>query len=75
MRYQWEEGGIDPDKRTPQFLEDIWKEWGETWIWQNTEGLLDVSWILEAIIKGTLIMVIGVSYHPNLDYNIDVAAW
>ena len=36
VRYQWEEGMIDPDNRHPQCLDDIWKEWRETCMWYNT---------------------------------------
>ena len=40
VRYQGAVGTITSDNRTPQRLEDILKEWGETWIREKIEGIL-----------------------------------
>ena len=39
MKYQGAEGRIAPNNITPQCLEYIWKDWGETCMWENTQGL------------------------------------
>ena len=75
VRYQGATGTIDPDSITLQRLEDIWKQWGETWIWQNIEVISDGAWDAVGIRKGTLMMVCDGSFQPNLDENRGAAKW
>ena len=43
MRYQGAEGSIAQEKINLQCLENIWKDWGETWTWEKKEGLSEGS--------------------------------
>ena len=74
MRFQGSAGTISPDKRTIQCLENIWKQWGEIWIWDKKKELSYGAYIEEEIRKGTIIMVCDGSKQPNSDDDIVAAA-
>ena len=39
IRCQGASWRIAPDNRNPKCVEEIWKDWGETWMWENKKGL------------------------------------
>ena len=75
MRYPGESGKIDLDNITPKYIEDIWKDWKETWIWEKIEGLSYGTYIVTEINKGNIIIFCYGSYHTNLDENRVATAW
>ena len=56
-------------------LQDIFTEWGETWVWKyfkiEDEGL----WLDKALREGTAILICDGSYQPKLSTTSGAAAW
>ena len=51
VRYQGKSGTIALDNRTPELIEEMWKTWVETLMWEKIEVLSDGAWIAITIRK------------------------
>ena len=56
-------------------LDDIFTEWGETWVWKHFSIENNGEWLADAIRGGTAILVCDGSYQPKLSTSTGAAAW
>ena len=56
-------------------LQDIFDEWGETWIWNHLRINDNGIWLASALQNGTAILVCDGSYQPHLATTLGTAAW
>ena len=56
-------------------LQDIFTEWGETWVWKHFQIEDEGLWLEKAIRTGTAILVCDGSYQPKLSTTSGAAAW
>jgi hypothetical protein len=56
-------------------LHDIFREWGEMWVWKHFKIEDNGRWVAEAITRGSATIVCDGSYQPKLTTTIGAAAW
>lgn len=59
----------------PRTLQDIFNDWGESWVWDHLDGADDLDWLTTAIRDGTVELITDGSHQPQLARELGGAGW